>query len=147
MLIFQIITWQMGERWELKSRGSWAQCLWTKEEKMLYKARLIASFSPQQLFLVSVLWGEVPYSSWGARCSQAASQGPGAWTRGSPEREITLSLLLLLDKRLCPSQLLLRGASARSWGRQRGEMSVLPPSPAQLSNPVVAMSRVCRNVI
>lgn len=38
-----------------------------------------------------------------------------------------------LTKGLCPSQLLLRGASAWSWGRRRGEMSVLPPfpSPAQ----------------
>lgn len=24
-----------GERWELKSKASWAQCLWTREEKML----------------------------------------------------------------------------------------------------------------
>lgn len=62
-----------GESWELKSKGSCAQCLRTREEKMLDRARLIANFAPQQLFLISLLWGEVLYSSWGARCSQAAS--------------------------------------------------------------------------
>lgn len=63
------------ECWELKSKGIWARCLWTREEKMLDRARLISRFSPQQLLLISVLWGEVLYRSWGARCSQAASQG------------------------------------------------------------------------
>lgn len=34
-----------------------------------------------------------------------------------------------LTKGLCPSQLLLRGTSAQSWGRQQGEMSMLTPPP------------------
>lgn len=96
---------------------------------MFDRARLIPSFAFQQLLLISVVWGEAPYGSWGERCSRAASQGPGARTGGRSPCPCFCSL----TKGLCPSQLLLRGASARSWGRRRGEMKMLPPfpSPAQ----------------
>lgn len=114
----------------------------------LDRARLRASFAPQQLFLIPVLWGEVPCSSWGERCSRAASQGPGAWTGGSPGSEITLSLLLLPDKRALPfSAAALRSLSPELGSPAGRDEHVHPPLPSQLSNPVVAVSRVCRNVI
>lgn len=73
MLVFSDHYLAHGERWELKSKESWAQCLWTREEKLLCRAKLIISFAPQQLFLILVLWGEVPYGYWGTRCSPTAS--------------------------------------------------------------------------
>lgn len=96
---------------------------------MLDRSRLISSFAPQQLILVSVLWGEVSCSSWGERGSQAASQGPGAWTAGSPGSEITLSLLLLLDKRALPFSAAAQRSLSPELGSPAGRDEHAPPAP------------------
>lgn len=115
---------------------------------MLDRARLISSFAPQQLFSIPAVWGEVPYGCHGGRCSRAASQGPGAWTGGSPGQEITLSLLLLLDKRALPFSAAAQRSLSLELGSPAGrDEHANSPSLAQPNNPVVAMSRVCRNVI
>lgn len=115
---------------------------------MLDRARLISSFAPQQLFSIPAVWGEVPYGCQGGRCSRAASQGPGAWTGGSPGQEITLSLLLLLDKRALPFSAAAQRSLSLELGSPAGrDEHANPPSLAQPNNPVVVMSRVCRNVI